>query len=218
VNRAALLALAALLAAPHAATGQATVGVLGEALYVQHRVDAGSGLELSSGTLVGARAVGAWGRYLEFSVAGATGALTADSGQADDADLARGEVALTVLPVPFLGIRLGAEQHTFSTPFAVQRWTAARVGGEGRLRFSGGRVTGMLRFEFFPAVSVSGLERPNRAFGAASGIAFRSGVLTASLVYQLDRYDFPEVGGVARREHLSLLTGSIGLAIGRGTP
>jgi hypothetical protein len=74
----------------------------------------------------------------------------------------------------------------------------------------------VLRFEFFPLVSASGLERPNRAFGATSGLAFRSGIVAASLVYQFERYDFPDVAGVARREQMSYLVGSIGLALGRG--
>lgn len=217
-GRVLVLTLAVALALPASARGQATVRVAGEGAYVQHRVNAGSGLELSSGTVIGGRVAAAWGQYLEVALAGAAGALTADSAQADDADLARGDVALTVLPVPWLGIRVGASRHTFTSPFAVQRWQAARVGGEGRLRFSGGRVTGVLRFEFFPLVSVSGLERPNRAFGAASGLAFRSGMVTASLGYHLERYDFPEVAGYARREQMSYLTASVGLALGRERP
>jgi hypothetical protein len=65
-------------------------------------------------------------------------------------------------------------------------------------------------------VEVSGLERPSRAFGAASGLTFRSGIVTASVLYQLNRYDFPQAGTVERREQVSYLLGTVGLALGRG--
>ena len=189
------------------------IGVAGEARLVQHRLNAGNGVELSSGTLFGGSGRIGIGRYVELGVSVATGALTADSAQADDADLARGEAHLAFLPVPWLAVRAGAEAHTFTTSVATQRWESARLGGEARLRFVGGRLAGLLRFEFYPVMSVSGLAKPNRGFGAASGLMFESGVVTAGLLYELERYDFPATAGVERHEQLGTLSIELGLRL-----
>jgi len=204
---------AALAALPSGIRARA-LRALGEGAYVQHRVDVGSGVALSSGTVFGGRAVGMIGRYTEVSVSAAAGTLTADSALAEEADFARGAVALLVMPESWLGIGAGVERHTFSGALAVQSWTAVRLGGEARLRLSSERLTGVLQFDFYPVVDVSGLERPNRAIGAGSGVMFRAGALTASVTYRLTRYDFPEVAGVARREQISSLTGGVGLSLG----
>ena len=206
-------ALLALL--PGAASAQLRIGAAGEARYVQHRVNAGNGVELSSGSAFGGRALVGIGTHVEVSASVAQGSLTADSAQADNADLARGEATVTVLPVPYLGIRVGGEQHTFTTPVVVQRWTSARIGGEARLAFHGGVVTSLLRFDFYPTVSVSGTTKPNTAFGGASGIIFRSGIVHAAITYELERYDFPASGGVTRHEQVSYLVGTVGLILGR---
>jgi len=213
-TRAGILATLLLLL-PAAGFAQLRLAGLGEGAYVQHRVNAGSGVELSSGTLFGGRVVVGVGRYVEVAAGVGTGSLTADSVTAGAADLARGDVTVIVLPVPWLAIRAGAEQHTFTSPVVVQRWTSVRIGGEGRLLFHGGTVAGVLRFEFYPSTTVSGLPRPSTAFGAATGLTFRSGIITARVLYQLERYDFPASGGVERAEQMSYLTGSVGLALGR---
>jgi hypothetical protein len=210
------IAIAALALVPAALRAQLRVGAAGEARYVQHRVNAGNGVGLSSGSLFGGRAMVGIGTHVEVSASVAQGSLTADSAIANDEDLARGEATVTVLPVPYLGIRVGAEQHTFTLPnVAVQRWTSARIGGEARLAFHGGMVTSLLRFDFYPTVSVSGITKPNTAFGGASGIVFRSGVVHAAITYELERYDFPQSGGVTRHEQVSYLVGTVGLILGR---
>jgi hypothetical protein len=190
-----------------------TVGVVGR--YVEHRVDAGNGVELSSGTLFGGQGVLSIGSHVEIGGGGASGSLTADSASADDATLTGASGYLAVLPVPWLAVRAGGAIQTFSTAFAVQRWTSLRLGGEGRLQLTGGKVIGIVRFEIYPVVSVSGLTKPSRGFGAASGLSFHSGLVTALLLYEFERYDFPRVSGVARREQLGALTVGLGLGVGR---
>jgi hypothetical protein len=186
-----------------------------EARYLEHRVFAGNGVELSSGTLFGAQVVLSIGSHVEIGGGGASGSLTADSASADDATLARGSGYVAVLPVPWLAVRAGGAIHAFTTAFAVQRWTSLRLGGEGRLHFMGGRVTGIARLELYPVMSVSGLAKPSRGFGATSGLIFRSGPVSASLLYEFERYDFPQVNGVQRREQLGSLTVGLGLGVGR---
>lgn len=192
-----------------------TARALGEARLAEHRVDAGNGVELSSGTLFGGQLRLTVGSQLEVGLGGATGSLTADSVQADDATLTNGAAHVAILPVPWLALRAGGEIHSYANDFAVQRWTSLRLGAEGRLRFIGGKVSGLVRFEFFPVVSVSGLPKPSRAFGAASGLSFTSGAVTASVLYELERYDFPQSAGVERQDQLGYLVIALGLVLGR---
>ncbi len=201
-------------AVPLAAPGPALrlhIGGAGEGRYVQHRVDAGNGLELQSGNLFGGSGFIGIGSHVEIEAGGATGTLTADSANSFNATLARGEAHVAVLPVPWLALRAGGAIHTFSASFAKQRWVSLRMGGEARLAFVGGKLHGMVRFELYPVVSVSGLAKPSRAFGAASGMIFTSGVVVLSALYELERYDFQQLGGVTRREQLGTLVVGLGL-------
>lgn len=208
-----VLAVSALLAGPLAAQLHVTVAGVGEA--AQHRVDAGNGLELSSGTVYGASLTAQLGAKLEFGVLGTTGTLTRDSGGAENASLARGEAHVAVLAMPWLALSAGLDMHTFRTPLAVQRWTSLRVAAEGRLAFAGDNIWAIGRFELYPLVDVTGLDHPNRAFGAASGLGFGAGRIVGDAVYSLERYDFPAVNGVARIEQLSSLRLRVGVALGR---
>ncbi len=186
------------------------LGISGEGRFVQHRVDAGNGNELRSGTLFGGSGVAGLGEHVEVGLSGATGTLNVDSGLTTSGKLARAEGHIAVLPIPWLALRAGVALHTFSAGFASQRWTSARIGGEARLLFLGGKLRGIVGFELYPIVSVSGQPKPTSAFGAASGLRYASGPMTAALLYEFERYDFPAVAGVARREQL----GTIVLALG----
>ena len=64
-------------------------------------------------------------------------------------------------------------------------------------------------------MSVSGLAKPSRGFGAASGLTFTSGVVTGSVLYEMERHDFPQSGGVQRQDQLGYLTLGLGLVLGR---
>ena len=206
-------ALVVLTAAPLAA--QLRVSAEGVGRSVQHRVDAGNGVELSSGPIYGVSVSGAFGPRVEVLIEGLTGSLTRDSGQAENATLTRGAAYVAVLPMPWLALRAGGVIHTFKTPIVVQRWTSLRVGAEGRLAFVGGAVTGIVRLELYPLVGVTGLDRPNRALGAASGLRFGAGVFTGELLYTFERFDFPPVGGVQRVEQLSALSVGVGVRLGK---
>jgi len=207
------LGLALLGAVPaHAQLGVQAAGV---AAMAEHRVNAGRGVEQSSGTLLGAEGMLFIGTRMEFFVHAAGGKLTADSAFADDRDVGEAEVRASVLTVPWLALHAGFSVRSFGAALARQRWTALRFGGEARLAFVGGVVTGVLRGEILPGVTVSGLERPSRAYAAGAGLEYRAGVLTAGLRYDLERYDFPLVAGVERREQLSSLKAHVGLRLGR---
>lgn len=194
----------------------AQLGVSGSAVVsaVEHRVNAGRGVELSSGTLFGGAGLVRIGPRIELSGSAAGGVLDADSAFADSRDLAMVEARVAMLPVPWLALYGGIAARAFTTSFATQRFTAGRLGVEGRLAFVGGAVRGIVRAELLPGASVSGLEPPNRAVAAAAGFQWNSGVLTAGVEYALERYDFPEVAGVKRKEQLAMLTAQLGLRLG----
>jgi hypothetical protein len=183
----------------------------------EHRVDAGNGVEQASGMLLGGEGRLFIGSRVEVFMHAAAGKLTADSASADTRDLAEAEVRASVLTVPWLALHAGVSSRSFTTSLARQRWTALRFGGEVRLAFVGGGITGTLRGEIMPSVSVSGLEKPSRAFAAGAGLDWSAGVLTVGLRYELERYDFPMTAGTERREQLSTLTAHAGLRLGRRT-
>ena len=200
--------------APTSLQAQLAAQGVGIVAVAEHRVDDGRGVEGSSGTLLGAEGRLFLGSRLEVFVHAASGTLTADSARSDDRDLAEAEFRASVVTVPWLALHAGVSTRSYGTDLVRQRWTALRFGGEARLAFVGAGVTGVLRAEILPSVSVSGLERPNRAFAAGAGLEWRIAVLTLGLRYELERYDFPMVAGAERREQLSVLTAHAGLRLG----
>ncbi len=215
--RAELAAAACALALASAVPARAQIAVQGGGLVsmAEHRVDAGAGVEQASGMLLGAEGRVFVGQRVELFLHGAAGKLTADSAAADDRDVAEAEVRASVVTVPWLALHAAVSSRSYTTTLTRQRWTALRFGGEARLAFVGGGVVGTLRAEILPSVSVSGLDKPNRAFAAAAGLQWRMSVLAVGLRYELERYDFPAVGGMARREQLSQLVANVGLVLGR---
>ncbi len=214
-RHAVLLSLALVAPAGGAVRAQLRITGSAEASQVEHRVNAGFGVEQSSGTIFGGHGALGFGPRLEIGVRASSGTLTADSVGADDLDFARGGVYAAVFAVPWLALRAEVGVHTLSTPVAVQRWTTGRMGAEARAPMLDGRFHAIGRLELFPLISVSGIEKPNRAFGAAAGVQWSAGPVSAQLLYALERYDFPQSGGVERREQLSFLTGRLSVRVGR---
>jgi len=218
MKRTAIGIAAVLLAGASAMPAAAQLAVRGAGVLsvVEHRVDAGTGVEQASGTLFGAEGTLFVGSRVEIQVRAAGGKLTADSAGAVDRDVAEGTIRASVLTVPWLALHAGFTARTFGTPLVRQRWTALRFGGEARLGFVGDQITGVLRAEILPSVTVSGLEKPNRAFAAGAGLEWRLGVVSLGVQYDLERYDFPIVAGVERREQYSTLIVHAGLRLPGG--
>jgi hypothetical protein len=210
-----VLVAGGLVATTSPAAAQLAVQGAGIVAMSEHRVDAGNGVEQSSGMLLGGEGRLFVGSRVEVFMHAAAGKLTADSAGADSRDLAEAEVRASVLTVPWLALHAGVSSRSYTTALVRQRWTALRLGGEIRLAFVGGGMIGTLRAEMLPSVSVSGLEKPSRAFAAGAGLDWGVGVLTLGLRYELERYDFPLAAGVERREQLSTLTAHAGLRLGR---
>lgn len=182
------------------------VSAAGFVSSVEHRVDAGYGVERSSGVLGSAQVSVGLPPRVELSLMAGAGSLERDSVNAEDRDIAEIRVDARYRTLPWLWLETGVATRTYSAPIAVQRWTSLRLGAEARLPFFGGRAEGVGRLLFLPLVAVTGLDQPELALTAAAGIEYHVGPVAAGLFYSLERYDFPVRDGIARAEQLSALT------------
>lgn len=198
------LALALVTTAPPV-TAQWTVRGSGVVSILRHRVDAGYGVEPSSGAAVGGEVVVGAGDRLALRLLTLTGSLDAAGPGAIDRDVAEVGAEVEVVALHWLAIQTGVRRRTYSTLVARQRWTTLNVGAEARIPFSETGVSGIVRFALLPGVWVNGLTAPNLAFGAVSGMEYRRGRASVAVLYGLERYRFPVGAKAARREQLAAL-------------
>lgn len=188
------------------AWGQWTVRGSGVVSIMRHRVDAGYGVEPSSGATVGGELVVGRGDRLTARLLAQTGSLDADGPGAIDRDVAEVGAELEVVAVRWLALQAGVRRRTYSTVLARQRWTTVNVGAEARLPFSETGVSGIVALSLLPGVWVNGLSDPNLAFTALSGMEYRRGRASLGVLYGLERYRFPAGTSPVRREQISTLT------------
>ena len=171
----------------------------------EHRVDAGTGMERSSGSLFNAGARVAIARRWCAGVDLLAGVLAARNG-GPDRNVAQLHGTLAFRALSWLHFEAGFGTRTYSAAIARQRWTAASLGTEVTLRFADGYMEGVGRIALVPTVTVTALESPRPSVLAAAGVRFRAHPTTIAMFYSVERYDFPAVAGVIRRERLSTLT------------
>lgn len=204
-----LLALTTTGAPP--ATAQWTVQGSGVVSGLRHRVDAGYGVEPSSGVLAGAEvAVGA-GDRLTVRLLAQAGSLHADAPGAIDRDVADIGARVDVVALHWLTLEAGVRRRTYSTVLARQPWTTLALGAEAHVPFTETGLTGIVRGAILPGVWVNGLAQPDLAIALASGMEYRRRRVSVSLLYGLERYRFAAAGTAAeRREQLGGLTLAVG--------
>ena len=112
---------------------------------------------------------------------------------------------------PGFTARASVTRRMHNTMLARQGWLLVGIGAEGRPSIGGGAVHGIVRFALLPVVSVGSLEAPNLAFAAAAGMEYRRGAADLSLLYTLERYDFP----AQRLEQMSAVVLRAALHFGR---
>lgn len=202
--RAAVVGLAALGTLAGPASGQRFTGELAFSA-AEHRVDVGAGVERSSGSLFGAGArvtvAGRWSAGVDLLA----GVLTARNG-GPDRSVGQLRATLGFRALSWLNFEAGFGARSYSAAIARQRWTAASLGIEGTLRFADGYFEGVGRMALVPSAAVTDLDSPNPGVVAAVGVRFRARPTSISMLYGVERYDFPAVAGVIRRERLSTLT------------
>jgi hypothetical protein len=207
-----LLAIAALAALADAPTpaGAQTVTPSVFVAYVTHQVDEGFGDERTSGPVVGARVIVNPTRTTEVSLLGYAGTLNPDSGQIDARRMSDLEVSGGVLATQWLWFDLGLRARSYTTALARQRWLSLTVGAEVREPIFDGAGQAVVRVGLLPAVSVSGLSTPNFAGTTGVGFELLRAPITGSVMFSLERYDFPTVATGPRSEQVVMLTASIG--------
>ncbi len=168
--------------------------------------------------MFGGGAALALGTHFEIAATATSGTLTAATAGAATQTFAAADLRATLLPESWIALSAGAGVQGFDSPAARQRWTVSRIGAELRLPFTAAGLTALVGAELLPTVSVSGLDRPQSAFGASSALAWARGPLPVSVAYALERYDFPTAGGVQRHEQLSIVTVQVGLRLGARGP
>jgi hypothetical protein len=188
---------------PHHLLAQTTVRPGATAAFLDHRVDAGSGLERSSGVVFGAEVRVGLKRRLTLSAAGSAGQLDARGGDAIDRDVAQLSLGAEVQALAWLALDAGFTRRSYTTVLARQRWSIGRLGAEARIPFSGGRTHAVVRAGLYPVASVNGLPRADLAFESAAGLTYRTGAWDFDLRYSLERCDFPTDTGSERIEQLS---------------
>ncbi|MGH7675528.1 MAG: hypothetical protein ACREMV_09675, partial [Gemmatimonadales bacterium] len=171
----------------------------------EHRVDAGLGLERSFGLTFGAVGTVRVRPWLDAELHLQGGTLSSDDAGVVDRDLAELGAQARVRPVPWLAFTAGAARRVYSSVIARQRWTLISLGTEVRLGFSGGTTSGVLRAAALPLADVDGLGDAEGGFSVAAGMEYRRDRLEASLMYSLERYEWPTASG-RRREQLGALT------------
>ena len=172
---------------------------------VEHRVDAGFGVERSFGPIIGGVGTLRLGpgvalavRALGGSLFGARGVLDRDMGELG----VEGSVAMG----PWLSFQAGAARRAYGTSVGRQTWTTVDVGAAARVGFAGGAIQSVWRAALLPVVSVPGLPDPGIAFRAATGLDYRVRAATLGVEYSLERYDFPIDHAVRRFEQVAALT------------
>ena len=188
------------------ASAQWTVRGTGLFSVMKHRVDAGYGVEPSSGVVVGSEVTVGTGDRFTVQLLMQTGSLRAQAPGAITRDVAEIAARLDAVALPWLMVQAGAGRRTYSTLLARQTWTMIDVGGEARVVFSESGVTGTVRAAILPSVGVSGLDSPDLAFTGAAGMEYRSGHAIFALLYSLERYRFPASAMAQRREQTAALT------------
>jgi hypothetical protein len=177
----------------------------GAVALLEHRVDAGFGVEVSSGPM-GFAEIGILASRVQGSVTLGAGRLTG-TGLVTDRDVGMLVLRTGYLARSWLTLEGGVTIRTYSAEVGRQRWVLLRLGAEARVPFLNDRMAGVARLGVLPVASVTGLGRSEAAFTAAAGMAYRRSRLTLELVYALERYDFPAttVTTADRREQLSSL-------------
>jgi hypothetical protein len=211
---AALVALAALLAAPAGAGAQVLWRPAVLAAMAEHRVTIGDGAEQASGFLVGIGVEAIVRPWLTLDARAVGGRLGADAPPAEDRDLGELAFGAAAFPLPSLGLVATARARRYEGALGAQRWLLVSFGPEARFALHGEMVQGRVRLTVAPFASVTGLPAPDRALGGQVEVAYARDRLGASLGYALERFDFAPAGG-RRHEQLGALTLRLDWRLGR---
>ncbi len=181
----------------------------------EHRIDAGSGLERTSGALFGAGVDLITRGVLSFRFQFLSGKLTADDSLANDRTVTSGTADFGLQLSPWLTILGGVEARRYEA-LAIERWIAVRAGGEATINLGGGPLRGIARILVMPLVSLASdqgiVTAPSFGLMSALGLGFENRRIVSSLTYNIERYSFPS--SVNRDEEFGSLLFRFGYKVG----
>ena len=195
------------LANPAAAQVLVSAGLL--ASLADHRVDVGSGVEHSTGTVAGGQAGLEW-HLVRVNLSLVTGELGALGGNAVSRTMSEARLDASRPVRSWLTLHAGTVTRRYSSPIAAQRWNIVRTAVEGRFTMFDGILEAGAMGTFDPIVSVTGTRSPKLSIGGATSLAYRGKRLTVRLARTIERADFPPRDGTPRVEQLSMLTLGVG--------
>ena len=203
------LALACLVPPPGAAAQIRGLAFTGDVARAEHRVDdrsVGGGVEISTGTLLGAGVRISVGSRWTVGASGRTGVLHPDSGATLPRDVAELGLDGAFRMRDWFDVVGGVRVRSYTTALARQRWTAPYLGVAGRIPFAVQGLRGLLDVSLHPFASVNGLTRPEFAVTGGAAVAYSRGRFDVHLRYAVERYDFARGTADERSEQLSTLT------------
>ncbi len=151
------------------------------------------------------------------------GELRTNRNTGEDMKVTEAEAQVIFSPATWLGFGGGYVIRNEVTELGTQRWTFPRVSATARFAFVGDAVTTVAGFSVLPAAHYTGyadstlkLVQPNPfSIAGEAGIEVRNGLLSAGLNYYVERFTFPILAGVVRRDQFSALRLRLGLQVGR---
>lgn len=185
------------------------------ARLAEHRVSDASGLGKTSGLLIGAGADILTRGVLSFKFQFLAGTATAEDALATDRQVLDGSFDIGFALSPWLTVIGGAGARRYED-IATERWLSLRAGGEANFSLGGGPLRGIARILVMPLVSIAGsvgtVESPSFGMASALGLGFESRRVSTSLLYEIERYDFPSTAG--RDEQFGALLFRFGYKVG----
>ena len=205
--------------AARAAAQAPTLAFAGGVALAEHRVDAGAGVEVSTGTLFGSSVRLGVRSRTELAVVGRTGVLHPGRGATLRRDVAEVGLDGAYRMSDWLDLVAGVRLRSYTTAVARQRWTVPHLGVAARVPFAVRGMSGLLGVAVHPFAAVAALPRPGMALSSRAGMAYRRGRLGAQLLYSLERYEFARGTAGHRREQFAALALRLSVtATGLGLP
>lgn len=187
------------------AVGQGRWTAASRLTLTEHRVDAGFGVERFSGVGIGVDAARRFGR-LTLGVAAQGTHLAAQA--SSELDRRMGEVGgtLTLAVGSWWGVYGGLSSRSLASDAARQHWVLGRLGVEARPSFSGARARAIGHLAIMPVATLSGVPSAAPAIDGGAGIDYAAGNVRLALLYGVERFTFPALNGIRRREQFSTLS------------
>ncbi len=181
-----------------------------------HRIDAGIGVQRTTGLLFGAQLDVEPADRMSLSLRALGGTLDPARETPGAESRGVGEIALTtrIEVLPWLRGTAAAVGRSYDGALARQHWSALSVGGEAHFPLIEGFADASIGAALLPIVKVTDRAGPDLAIAGGARLRHSGERLDLSLGYSLERYDFPTAGGVRRVEEISMLVFRAGLRIG----